>query len=250
MPKSLTTPLTGQICWYFGAAPPVAAPQAALVVASLAGRPVSLTASAMTWANGVVTATVPAQPDAIGSSYPITVAGVTPAGYNGSYQGTFASPTTITYPLATNPGAVTVQGTVAFASVFPAAGGLPPLGWFNLAIFDPSTGAITAAPSMPFYYGTRPASGAWCTMMRVNEPKAGSWPTNVSTLDFVEHGLTQQQRDAAAQARIAQQQAQAGQHVNGNPHSAAVPEEEDEEPEAPHRRASREPPHRGGAHRR
>jgi len=212
MPKSLTTPLTGQICWYFGAAPPVAAPQ----------------------------------PDAPGSSYPITVAGVTPAGYNGSYQGTFASPTTITYPLATNPGAVTVQGTVAFASVFPAAGGLPPLGWFNLAIFDPSTGAITAAPSMPFYYGTRPASGAWCTMMRVNEPKAGSWPTNVSTLDFVEHGLTQQQRDAAAQQRIAESQPK----QNGNPHSAAVPEEENEEPEAPHRRASREPPHRGGAHRR
>ena len=49
---------------------------------------------------------------------------------------------------------------------------------FNLAIFDPATGAITAAAAVPFHYGTRPAAGAWCTMMRVNENAAGQWPSN------------------------------------------------------------------------
>jgi hypothetical protein len=40
----------------------------------------------------------------------------------------------------------------------------------------------TAAPALGvrFYYGTRPSAGAtpWCTMMRVNEPAAGQWPSN------------------------------------------------------------------------
>jgi hypothetical protein len=223
MPRSLTNPLTGQICWYFAAAPPAAKPIAALVVASPGGRPVTLTATAMSWANGVVTLSVPAQPDAVGASYPITVAGVTPAGYNGSYTGTFASPTTITYPLATNPGAVTVQGTVAYTSIYSLAGVIPQ-GFFNLATFDPNTGAITAAASTPFHYGTRPPSGAWCTMMRVNEPPAGTWPSNQEALEFAEHGLTMMQKQQAAQQRTLALQAAAQPTGNGNPgHRAPAP---------------------------
>jgi len=218
MPRSLTNPLTGQIVWFFAAAPPAAAPMAALVVASLVGKPLSLTCSAMSWANGIVTATVPAQNDPPGSIYPITVAGVTPAGYNGSYTGTVTSATTITYPLASNPGPVTVQGTVAYNSGFDAAG--QPTLYYNLASFDPSTGAITARAATPFYYGRRPTSGAWCTMMRVNEPIAGAWPTNQMTLEYVEHGLTVDQKAAAAQTRIdanlAAQQAAASGNGNGN----------------------------------
>ena len=78
---------------------------------------VSLTPSATTWAAGVVTMTVAAVADPVGSTYPITVVGFTPAGYNGSYTGTIASSTSITFPLAANPGAVTVEGTVSYTGV-------------------------------------------------------------------------------------------------------------------------------------
>jgi len=200
MPRTLTLPLTGQIVWYFAASPPAAAPIAALVVASLAGRPVSATASAMTWANGIVTATIPAQSDPVGTIYPITVAGVTPAGYNGNYTGTVTSATTITYPLASNPGPVTVQGTVAYNSGFDGTG--QNVEYFNLASFDPTTGAISARAATPFYYGMRPASGAWCTMMRINEPVAGAWPTNLEALSFAEHDFSPQQKQAAQAARV------------------------------------------------
>jgi hypothetical protein len=229
----------------------VTAPIAALVVASLLGRPVSLTASAMSWANGVVTATVPAQNDPVGTQYPITVAGVTPAGYNGSYQGTLIAPTTITYPLATNPGPVTVQGTVAFNSGFTAAGVAAP--FFNLAIFDPTTGAITAQPSIPFCYGIRLASGAWCTMMRVNEPVAGAWPTNTEALAVAEHDLSPAQKEAAVTARIEQMKKDAanypksaaalGPHLGTDttgggaaPHDTTIIGDEDDE-EPPHSRS-------------
>jgi hypothetical protein len=71
----------------------------------------SRTVSAATWASSVVTLTVPSMPDAIGTTFPLTVSGFTPTGYNGVFTGTIASATTITYPLATNPGAATVLGT-------------------------------------------------------------------------------------------------------------------------------------------
>src|SRR5262252_7214924 len=198
MPRSLTNPLTGQIVWYFAASPPAAAPIAALVVASLAGRPVSLTCSAMTWSGGVVTATVPSQNDRVGTIYPITVAGVTPAGYNGTYSGTLISPTQITFPLASNPGTVTVQGTVAYNSGY-TAGGVPAQ-FYNLATFDPSTGAITAAAATPFLYGVRLASGAWCTMMRVNEPIPGAWPGMTMAQEYALHDMGPEQRKAQINA--------------------------------------------------
>jgi hypothetical protein len=76
------------------------------------------TASAASWANGVVTLTIPST-DYVGTSGPVTVAGFTPAGYNGSYQGLNASSATITYPLTANPGAATVMGTVAHIATVP-----------------------------------------------------------------------------------------------------------------------------------
>jgi hypothetical protein len=81
---------------------------------------VSRTASAGSWAANVATLTVPATTDYVGTVYPITVAGFTPAGYNGTFQGTIASATTITYPLTTNPGGVaTVMGTVSYPGIIP-----------------------------------------------------------------------------------------------------------------------------------
>ena len=50
---------------------------------------------------------------------------------------------------------------------------------------------MTFAAAVPFYYGARPASGAWCTMMRVNENLAGAWPTQQEALWF--HGGNLQQ---------------------------------------------------------
>jgi hypothetical protein len=149
MPRTLTRPVTGQIVWYFAAAPPATAPIAALVIASVATN-VSL-----------------------------------------------------------------------------GVGGPPPT--YNLATFDPTTGAITAAAAVPFHYGTRPVSGAWCTMMRINEPAPGSWPTMAEALDYAEHGMTQEQKDAAAAERVATRS-----NGGGNP--------KEEEEDVPPRRGSRAPP--------
>jgi hypothetical protein len=70
--------------------------------------------TAMTWALGVVTATVSG-----GHGYPVsanpisaTIAGVAPTGYNGTYAITVTSSTQFTYALAVNPGTSTTQGTV------------------------------------------------------------------------------------------------------------------------------------------
>jgi hypothetical protein len=81
---------------------------------------VSRTTTAGSWAANVATLTVPSTTDYVGTVYTMTMAGFTPAGYNGTYQGTIASATTITYPLTTNPGgAVTVQGTVTYQAMVP-----------------------------------------------------------------------------------------------------------------------------------
>ncbi|KWN80869.1 hypothetical protein WM24_23840 [Burkholderia ubonensis] len=71
----------------------------------------------MTWATNTVTVTVSG-----GHGYPtgktlnLTIAGVTPAGYNGTFACTITSTTQFTYPLASNPGSVTTQGTVVVAN--------------------------------------------------------------------------------------------------------------------------------------
>jgi len=68
------------------------------------------TVTAMSWSGGTVTLTATAH--GLTGSLAITVTGVTPSGYNGIYSGTVFDANTITFPLTTNPGAVTVQGKV------------------------------------------------------------------------------------------------------------------------------------------
>src|SRR5262245_1273456 len=102
---------------------------------------VQRTASASAWAAGVVTLTVPAINDYVGTKYPMTVAGFTPAGYNGSVTGTIASNTTITYPLASDPGASSVQGTVSWTGQLP----------LNVDVTLPAT----AVPNKPQWTGTQ-----------------------------------------------------------------------------------------------
>jgi hypothetical protein len=58
-------------------------------------------------------------PPALGSS--ITVTGVSPSGYDGTFTVTASTPTSVTYNLATNPGSYTGGGSVAVSSAGTAA---------------------------------------------------------------------------------------------------------------------------------
>jgi hypothetical protein len=118
------------------------------------------TASAGSWAANVATLTFPAVVDYVGATYQITVAGFTPAGYNGVYQGTIASSTTMTYPLPTNPGGVTsVQGTVTYTAIIPLVPGV-------------AVGAGDV-PNKPTYTaGTIQMVGAMVEEAKVEETKA------------------------------------------------------------------------------
>lgn len=82
---------------------------AADLTAILAG---ALALSSITWSGGVATATT-AAPHGYANAevVKLTVAGATPAGYNGTFNCTITGASTFTYPLAVNPGAETVPGT-------------------------------------------------------------------------------------------------------------------------------------------
>jgi len=86
----------------------------------------ALTASGIAWATGLVTVTTPAHNIPVGSAAWVTLSGFAPAGYNGQYLCNVASATTLTYPLTSNPGTATTQGSVSYmvlpASAVPNAG--------------------------------------------------------------------------------------------------------------------------------
>lgn len=72
----------------------------------------ALEITSLAWASGTVTATVPVALNlAVGQSFTTTIAGASPAGYNGTFTATVATTTTFTYALATNPGTETTAGT-------------------------------------------------------------------------------------------------------------------------------------------
>ena len=77
----------------------------------------SVTSTGVAWAAGTATVTAPFTGLAVGSQIPITLAGYTPAGWNGTYAGTVSSATTVTFPIAANPGTVTTQGTVTYVQM-------------------------------------------------------------------------------------------------------------------------------------
>jgi flagellar hook protein FlgE len=101
------------------------------------------TATAMTWAAGAVTVTAPGA-YAIGDT--VTIAGVTPAGYNGTYSVTSVGAGSFTYALATDPGAVTVQGTASEITN-------------NLNLVFGTSGQLTAPPGPPIGQFTAEALG-------------------------------------------------------------------------------------------
>jgi hypothetical protein len=77
----------------------------------------SIAITAATWASNLVTitlSTVHGIPS--GETVTWTIAGMVPAGYNGTYQVTATGPNTFTYPLSVNPGTATTFGTAVDAS--------------------------------------------------------------------------------------------------------------------------------------
>jgi hypothetical protein len=72
----------------------------------------ALANTSLTWLTGVVTVTTAAPHGfTIADVFPITIAGVTAAGYNGTFTATITGASTFTYPIASNPGTATVPGT-------------------------------------------------------------------------------------------------------------------------------------------
>src|SRR6266550_8084133 len=66
----------------------------------------------LSWSSFTVTATTAAPHGyTVGQNIWITIAGETPAGYNGTYLTTITGASTFTYPLGTNPGSQTFAGT-------------------------------------------------------------------------------------------------------------------------------------------
>lgn len=72
-----------------------------------------LQVAATAWSGGVVQITASANLQGVsnGDVFTTTLAGFTPAGYNSKVLATVTGANTFTYPLASNPGAATVQGT-------------------------------------------------------------------------------------------------------------------------------------------
>lgn len=122
-----------------------------LIVTSQQGLPLSalsapVTNSTLTCAANVVTTTTSSPHGMTTGNTPwLTVAGVTPAGYNGSYQITVTGASTFTYAIGACPGAETVPGTsvvvvppydnqatyAAAAVAQAAADGAPVLDWWT-----------------------------------------------------------------------------------------------------------------------
>ena len=114
----------------------------------------ALATSALTWTTNVATVTT-AAPHGIpsGDTVTVTIAGVTPSQYNGTFQATSTGASTFTYPLTSNPGgAATIQGTwilgdvselVAMATTFFAQGTAQSVYVLELGTLDPAD-AVTA----------------------------------------------------------------------------------------------------------
>lgn len=74
--------------------------------------------ASLTWLSAVVTVTTAtAHGFTSGDVIPVTIAGAVPSGYNGSFTATVTGTTTLTYPLANNPGTETTPGTITLGSV-------------------------------------------------------------------------------------------------------------------------------------
>lgn len=122
--------------------------------------------SNLSWDASVVTITT-VTPHGIpsGQSVGIVISGCTPSGYNGSFTATSTGTSTLTYPLVTNPGSATVNGSfilenqqelIAMATTFFAQGNANSVYVLELGAGDAAEGvtaleAYIADPSLRFY---------------------------------------------------------------------------------------------------
>ncbi len=86
-----------------------------ILCTALIGSPTGFELSSLTWNQGVVTAatTIP-HGLKIGTVVSLTIAGVTPAAYNGLIQAVITGPQSFTYKLTSDPGAVTIFGATNY----------------------------------------------------------------------------------------------------------------------------------------
>lgn len=108
----------------------------------------SYATTAITWASGVATVTVGA-PHGYATGNVVTISGVVPTGYNGTYTiVSVPSSTTFTVALATNPGAVTTEGTVQLQTVYDSQGQAVVL-WGNYIVKTQNYAAGAYVPGSP-----------------------------------------------------------------------------------------------------
>lgn len=125
--------------------------------------------TSMNWSGGLVSVTT-VQPHGFtpgDTIFPMAIAGVAPAGYNGSFFATITGPSSFTYPLPSSPGVVTVQGSyspedvgelLAMATTFFAQGAAQSVYVLELGPGDASDGVafltawITANPGVFYSY--------------------------------------------------------------------------------------------------
>ena len=110
--------------------------------------------SAISWTGGVVSVTSAVKPGpTVGDVVQVTLAGFTPAGYNGTVNATVTS-TGFTFPLATNPGSATITGMwtaedvaelCAMATTFFAQGGFQAVFVLELGLGTPAEGVAALA---------------------------------------------------------------------------------------------------------
>lgn len=124
------------------------------------------TVTAMSWAAGVVTVSVAGHGYATGNI--VTIAGVTPAGYNGAYSITVTGTGTFTYALAANPGAVTVQGTATQTSTRSGSGKALVL-WGNYIVKVSNATAGAYVPGSP----VTAVSGRYALANGTTDPEVG-----------------------------------------------------------------------------
>jgi hypothetical protein len=124
--------------------------------------------TSLTWSGSVVTAATAAPHGLpVGQTISVTIAGATPAGYNGTFAGTITGASGFTYPLVSDPGAETVPGTynlagvaelTAMATTFFAQGASQSVYVYELGAGDPAHGVtelstlITASPQSFYSY--------------------------------------------------------------------------------------------------
>lgn len=120
-----------------------------------------LTVTGMTWSGGTVTVTINSHGLPTGRS--VTIAGVTPSGYNGVYTITVTNANTFTYPLVSDPGTVSTQGTATLNQTVTFTGdGTGAAGTVTIA-GDVVTGIVMSSGGSGYTYAditiTAPAAG-------------------------------------------------------------------------------------------